>query len=158
MIRLLTSVLLFSFWVSVKADAQESSAYRQFQNYIHNAKGFNFYLPQEKVYLHLDNTCYYIGDTLWFNAYVVTADSFRYTNMSKVLYVELLSPEGSIVDRRKLEISQGQCHGEFALNKLFMYSGYYEIRAYTRYMMNFGKEAGFSRVIHKKTTPKGGFF
>ena len=30
---------------------------------------------QEKVYLHLDNTCYYKGDTIWYKSYVVRADS-----------------------------------------------------------------------------------
>ena len=27
-------------------------------------------LPQEKVYLHIDNTCYFVGDTVWYKAYV----------------------------------------------------------------------------------------
>jgi len=26
---------------------------------------------QEKVYLHLDNQCYFVGDTIWYKAYVV---------------------------------------------------------------------------------------
>ena len=25
-------------------------------------------LPQEKVYLHIDNTCYFVGDTIWYKA------------------------------------------------------------------------------------------
>ncbi|WP_415959732.1 hypothetical protein, partial [Paraprevotella xylaniphila] len=25
-------------------------------------------LPQEKVYLHIDNTCYFVGDTVWYKA------------------------------------------------------------------------------------------
>ena len=29
---------------------------------------------QEKVYLHTDNQCYFVGDTLWYKAYVVRAD------------------------------------------------------------------------------------
>ena len=27
---------------------------------------------QEKVYLHFDNNCYFLGDTIWYKAYVVT--------------------------------------------------------------------------------------
>ena len=34
---------------------------------------FGKYNPQEKVYLHFDNTGYYLGETMWFAAYVVTA-------------------------------------------------------------------------------------
>ena len=30
---------------------------------------------QEKVYIHTDNQCYFVGDTLWYKAYVVRADS-----------------------------------------------------------------------------------
>ena len=26
-------------------------------------------IPQEKVYVHMDNTCYFQGDTIWFAAY-----------------------------------------------------------------------------------------
>ena len=29
---------------------------------------------QEKVYVHTDNQCYFVGDTLWYKAYVVRAD------------------------------------------------------------------------------------
>ena len=31
----------------------------------------NQLFPQEKVYLHFDNTSYYLGETMWFKAYVV---------------------------------------------------------------------------------------
>lgn len=31
--------------------------------------------PQEKVYLHLDNTSYMYGDDIWFSAYLVKSDS-----------------------------------------------------------------------------------
>lgn len=34
------------------------------------------------------------------------------------------------------------------------YAGFYEIRAYTRYMLNFGKENYFSRVLPVYDEPK----
>ena len=43
---------------------------------------------QEKVYIHTDNQSYFVGDTLWYKAYVVRADSNRFTNMSRLLYVD----------------------------------------------------------------------
>ena len=49
---------------------------------------------QEKVYVHTDNMCYFVGDTLWYKAYVVRADDLKFTDMSRLLYVELLSPDG----------------------------------------------------------------
>ena len=38
---------------------------------------------QEKVYVHTDNQCYFVGDTLWYKAYVVRADDLRPTDMSR---------------------------------------------------------------------------
>ena len=29
-------------------------------------------LPPERVYLHFDNTAYYLGETMWFKAYVTS--------------------------------------------------------------------------------------
>ncbi len=92
---------------------------------------------QEKVYVHTDNNCYFIGDTLWYKAYVVRADDLHPTNMSKMLYVELLAPDGVVVERQRVVVSdKNYTCGQFAL-KDSLYSGYYEIRAYTRWMLNF---------------------
>ena len=92
---------------------------------------------QEKVYVHTDNQCYFVGDTLWYKAYVVRADNLQPTDMSRILYVELLSPDGLLVERQNIVISQkGYTCGQFVL-KDSLYSGYYELRAYTRWMLNF---------------------
>ena len=92
---------------------------------------------QEKVYLHLDNNCYFKGDTIWYKAYTVRADSLTFTDMSRILYVELVSPDGMLVERQQLITSdKGYSCGNFALTDT-LYSGYFEIRAYTRWMLNF---------------------
>ena len=51
--------------VYVLANSDTDSLYRKVQ-------GFGIGLPQEKVYLHLDNTCYFLGDTIWYKGYVVS--------------------------------------------------------------------------------------
>jgi hypothetical protein len=92
---------------------------------------------QEKVYLHLDNNCYYRGEEIWFKAYVVRADDNNFTDMSRLLYVELVSPDGMLVERQTISISEdGDGEGSFYLTDS-LYSGFYELRAYTRWMMNF---------------------
>jgi hypothetical protein len=92
---------------------------------------------QEKVYIHTDNQCYFVGDTLWYKAYVVRADNLQPTDMSRILYVELLSPDGLLVERQQIIVApEGYTCGQFAL-KDSLYSGYYELRAYTRWMLNF---------------------
>lgn len=92
---------------------------------------------QEKAYLHLDNTCYFIGDTIWYKAFVVRADNLHYSDMSRILYVELLNSDGLVVERQQVVVSdKGYGSGCFALQDS-LYSGYYELRAYTRWMLNF---------------------
>ena len=94
---------------------------------------------QEKVYVHTDNECYFVGDTLWYKAYVVRADNLCPTNMSRILYVELLSPDGLLVERQNIIVSdRGYTCGQFVLTDS-LYSGYYELRAYTRWMLNFNE-------------------
>ena len=62
------------------------------------AKGYM--LPQEMVFVHMDNTCYFLGDTLFYKAYVQRSDTGKPTNLSEVLYVELLNQDGYLVERR----------------------------------------------------------
>ena len=103
---------------------------------------------QEKVYVHTDNQCYFVGDTLWYKAYVVRADNLHPTDMSRILYVELLSPDGLLVERQNIIVApEGHTCGQFVLQDS-LYSGYYELRAYTRWMLNFGV------TEHPYTTPE----
>ena len=97
-------------------------------------------VTQEKIYIHTDNNCYFVGDTLWYKAYVVMADSLKPTRYSKVLYVELLTPDGYLVERQQLYIrDDGTTTCQFVLNDS-LYSGYYEVRAYTKWQLNFNRK------------------
>lgn len=109
--------------------------------------------PQEKVYLHFDNTSYYQGENIWFKAYIVRADRHSLSEISKVLYVELVSADGNSVETKKYNIEKGQCHGDFKL-PASSFAGFYEVRAYTRYMLNFGEDNYFSRVFPVYDEPK----
>ncbi len=107
----------------------------------------NQLFPQERVYLHFDNSAYYLGETMWFKAYTTSGLANDEMPISKVLYVELCAPEGYVVETKKYKLDEnGCCNGEFEL-KPSLLSGYYEVRAYTRYMLNWGDEAIFSRVF-----------
>ncbi len=122
-------------------------------SYVQHVMGFNRAVPQEKVYMHFDNTGYFEGETIWFKAYVTRADNGRPTDLSKVLYVELLNPSGDVVKTQKYYINEeGQAHGDVKVDSLFG-TGFYEVRAYTRYMTNWGVNAVFSRVFPVFKTP-----
>ena len=109
---------------------------------------FDYRYPREAVYLHLDNNGYFEGETIWFKAYVVRASSLLPQPLSRVLYVELLDTDGELVERKLLRIdSLGQANGEFKLELPVRGGRFYEIRAFTREMLNWGDEASFSRVV-----------
>lgn len=114
------------------------------------AEAFGRKIPQEKVFVHLDNTCYFAGDTIWYKGYVVRSDKGTPTDLSRILYVELLTPDGYLVERQQLEMRDGTAHGAFCLQDS-LYAGYYEVRAYTRWMLNFGRsEHPHSRWTEEK--------
>ncbi len=110
-------------------------------------------LPQEKVYLHFDNTGYFLGETIWFKAYVTSAGTLQSDPPSHVLYVELLNAEGYVVRTCKLPIQNGQAAGQIPLTGENMKSGFYEVRAYTRLQLNYDRETLFSRVFPIFDTP-----
>ena len=122
--------------------------------YLQKAMNFNTAIPQEKVYVHFDNTGYFENETMWFKAYVTRTDKMSPTDLSKVLYVELLNPSGDVVKTQKVPIDEhGQAFGDMKLDTLFG-TGFYEVRAYTRYMTNWGVNALFSRVFPIFKAPK----
>lgn len=148
-----TSVYLFFPFGLV--NAQKLDITDELIRFAGNVHQFNSIFPQEKVYLQFDNTSYAVGDTIWFKAYVVEASTHR-QSPSHVLYVDLLSVNGEQLQKLKLKIDSGQACGYFPLcnsdgntiiNSIPYNPGYYEIRAYTTYMLNFAANNVFSRVF-----------
>ena len=95
-------------------------------------------IPQEKVFVQIDNTCYFLGDTIWFSAFTRRTNSGRPSKISRVLYAELWNHDGFLVERKLVEMRNGRGSGFFALPDT-LYSGYFELRAYTRWQLNWGQ-------------------
>ena len=152
--RIIIDVLCSFFVFTSSLHAQQSEEATNVLSYIQKAMNFNKVVPQEKVYLHFDNTGYFKNETMWLKAYVTRTDNGRATDLSKVLYVELLNPSGDVIQTQKYPIdSLGQAHGEVKMDTI-LGSGFYEVRAYTRYMTNWGVNAIFSRVFPVFNKPK----
>ena len=125
----------------------DSTTRNTLDNLIMRSVAHELLFPEERVYLHFDNNCYFLTENMWFKAYITSGAENAPTTLSKVLYVELVAPEGYVVRTNKYRIGEdGTCNGMFKLDELLL-SGYYEVRAYTRYMLNWGDEAIFSRVF-----------
>jgi len=151
--------------------SETASITHELMRFAGNIHQFNSIFPQEKVYIQFDNTSYYTGETIWFKAFVVNASTLRKAQ-SKVLYVDLISPTGVLLKQQKLKIVAGQADGSFVLRDasteqarekrgvLEYPSGFYEVRAYTNYMLNFSEESVFSRVfaVYEKPEHEGGYY
>lgn len=117
-----------------------------FEQYMNQAQAFADTYPREKAYLHFDNTSYYVGDTIWFKAYVTLAEKQVFSPISRPLYVELVDQAGHVTDKQIIKLEQGEGDGQLVLSKSMM-SGYYEVRAYTRWMLGFSEPQYFSRTF-----------
>ncbi|HYG38652.1 MAG TPA: hypothetical protein VD908_08540 [Cytophagales bacterium] len=129
---LIPIALIFSFSFSGKG----------VQEIVAKLKLYNKHQPQEKIYLHLDKPLYAVGEDLWFKAYLVNASDHSPDTLSKIIYVELLSPDKKLLKREVLYNKNGWANGDFTLDES-LGEGNYLIRAYTNYMKNLGEDFFF---------------
>ena len=146
------TILLSCLLLLSNVSFTQVGATEQLKSFARKALLFNYKYPQEKAYLHFDNTGYFLGETIWFKSYVVEATNTTPTSLSKTLYVELLTTEGDLLQQSKIKLSNGVGSGSFYLPDSLP-GGYYEVRAYTRSMLNFGNETVFSRVFPVYSAP-----
>lgn len=131
---------------------EESEVIRRLKE---SLKAYNQNYPGEKVYVQLDKPLYKPGEDIWFNAFVLNSNTNKPSNISDVLYVELIDPKGNIVSRLELVVKEGTAHGDFSLQPSAP-GGIYQIRAYTHWMKNFGEESVFRKTlqIQRVITPR----
>ncbi|WP_373495284.1 carboxypeptidase-like regulatory domain-containing protein [Aquiflexum sp.] len=101
---------------------------------------------QEKVYLHTDRPYYYKGDQLLFKAYFQFANPELKRELSKILYVELISGNRDLIVQKKFKIENGQAVGEIFLPDTLKQKEYY-LRAYTSWNRNYGPESYFVKAL-----------
>lgn len=129
----LFSTFLISLFSSVFAQTNPTTL----EGWAERLEKFGKSIPQEQVFVHMDNSCYFLGDTIYYKAYVRRSDTGTPSRISGVLYAELLNQDGYLVERQQLELQNGQVNGSFVLLDT-LYGGYYELRAYTRWQLNWG--------------------
>jgi hypothetical protein len=92
---------------------------------------------REKAYLQFDKPYYAAGDTIYFKAYVTMGEEHLPSNISGVLHVDLLNTQNKVDQSLKLPLTDGAAWGDFSLPDSLP-KGNYNIRAYTRWMLNDG--------------------
>ncbi|OWP64762.1 hypothetical protein CDA63_03105 [Hymenobacter amundsenii] len=103
-------------------------------------------MPREALFLHLDRPLYLSGETMWFKLYATGGPASRPLALSSVAYVEVLDASQHPVLRGKVALREATGQGSFAL-PASLASGRYTVRAYTRWMQNFGPEAFFHGTV-----------
>ncbi|HEY5123848.1 MAG TPA: MG2 domain-containing protein, partial [Ignavibacteria bacterium] len=101
--------------------------------------------PQEKIYLQVDKPLYVSGAKVWFRAWLVDAVLHKPVT-NQYVYVELINPLDSVVNRVKIRQSQGALSGYLPLNESLP-EGDYTLCAYTENMLNLGKDFFFKKNI-----------
>lgn len=139
--RLITITFLFSISLTA-ARAQQLDA----KQLIDKVNGYHNRLPGEKIYLHLDKPAYAIGDTIWFKAYLMNAQTLKPSGKSGKIYIELINDSSVVVERRVLAITAGMGEGDISLKEKSVREGTFTIRAYTNWLQNFGE----SSFCHKQ--------
>lgn len=101
----------------------------------------------EKVYVQTDRSYYSSGEDIWFSAFLVNGKSTSLTASSGTLYVELINPSAKLIDKKIIRLENGLGKGDFRL-KDSIPSGWYNLRAYTNWMRNFGNHFVFEKAIY----------
>lgn len=108
----------------------------------------NYVLPRygEKVYLHHNKPFYTAGENIWVKSYLVNMATNIPSQKNGSLYVELISPEGSLIFSRLCQLQKGTWHGQLALPDTLP-SGEYTLQAYTDWMKKFDENLLFKKNI-----------
>lgn len=108
----------------------------------------NLLFAPEKVYAQLDKTLYQPGGTVWFSVFVRNENTFKPTEMSELVHVELYHPNGNKVKDLTLSVNDGMAKGDILISPDWN-GGIYTFKAFTVYQENFDrkKEYIFTKEI-----------
>ena len=100
----------------------------------------------EKIYLQLHSNAYAMDQDIWFKAIVTGTENHMPSNLSRLLYVDLIGPNEQVVVHKLVKLNKGIGQGAFELN-MDMLQGRYLIRAYTQWNRNFGDDFMFKAYV-----------
>lgn len=146
MMNLRKFTLILTLLVAAGLSAYSQNDTISVKTIVAKTEKFNLEHPVEKVYLQFDKPYYAVGDTVWFKVYL-TMDVHMPSNISKVVYVDILNSKDSIVQKLKLPVLGSTAFGDILLNKPLYKQDNYHIRAYTNWMRNSDAAYFFNKTI-----------
>jgi hypothetical protein len=93
--------------------------------------------PGERVVLFCDRTLYITGEQILFSAFLQTGEITNNAESSRVLYCELITPDGNQIAGNKFLFEDSYASGYLKISDDII-TGTYYLRAYTRVMRNYG--------------------
>ncbi len=129
-IFIITTLLLI---LSKLAVSQSDEATKKILSYIRFNKSYSV----EKIFLQSNKTFYISGEQILFNLFVFNNSTYSPSDLSKVVFIELINNQNKTVIRKIAKISRGNGYGKIHLPDSLS-SGGYMLRCYTNWMKNFG--------------------
>lgn len=120
------------------------------QNIIAKLNNFTTASPQEKIHVHTDKPYYLVGEDIWLKAYIVNASNNQPSEISKIVYLELINQNNQLTKTVTLPTDSGVAFGHLHLPDSLL-SGNYRLRAYTNYMRNFDEAFFFEKFVSINT-------
>jgi hypothetical protein len=103
-------------------------------------------VPWEEVYIHTDRDKYIAGEIIWFSARIIDRSSAKPSQLSRIVYFEVINNSNRPVVQKKIGIENGSGPG-MALLPDTLSSGEYKLRAYTNWMKNFLPSNCYTQTI-----------
>jgi hypothetical protein len=132
-------ILLTFLFISISSNAVAQIAYADIDSF----KIKNY---QEKLYISTDRDIYITGEKIWLKAYKMNGLTGIPSDLSKVVYAELLDSSNNPVNQIKIWVTGTSGSTGFRLSDTLS-SGNYLIRAYTKWMLNYSEDLFFYKPI-----------
>lgn len=143
-LKLSFAVFILCFSINLGASAQQDTTI--LSNILTKSKIITDQYPSEKVYLHFDKPYYSVADTMFFKAYLTFEQNVP-SPLSKVVYVDLINSQDSLVKSLKLPVTNSVAYGSLELDMTNIKQGNYYVRAYTVWMLNSSPDYFFTKTI-----------
>lgn len=101
----------------------------------------------ERVFVHISSNELINGDILWYKVYLFNDKNLKRSELSKVVYVDIVGKDGSIINQKLKVDEDGVAKGSVIIPKN-THTGAYKLIAYTNWMKNFSETKFFDTEIN----------
>ncbi len=128
-------LIMVSLFCSVNAFAQQNE----------------YSVTKEKIYVHTNHIFFKPGEIMYYKLYVIQASTQTPATSSGIVYVDIISPSGTILENQKFAVVDGAAEGSFEFNQQAV-GGVYKLKAYTTWMRNETDSTFFTKEITVQKT------